>query len=68
MTTMTIDEGKLNAFLGKVVTDVGSAMSAALVVLGDQLGLWKALAGAEDRKSTRLNSSHSRASRMPSSA
>ncbi len=47
MTTMTIDESKLNAFLGKVVTDVGSAMSAALVVLGDQLGLWKALAGAE---------------------
>ncbi|HSD88464.1 MAG TPA: class I SAM-dependent methyltransferase [Kofleriaceae bacterium] len=37
----------MNAFLGKVVTDVGSAMSAALVVLGDQLGLWRALARAE---------------------
>lgn len=47
MTTKTIDETKLNAFLGKVVTDVGSAMSAALVVLGDQLGLWRALAGAD---------------------
>ena len=41
---MTIDEGKLNAFLGKVVTDVGAAMSAALVVLGDKLGLWRAMA------------------------
>jgi 2-polyprenyl-3-methyl-5-hydroxy-6-metoxy-1,4-benzoquinol methylase len=44
---MTIDEGKLNAFLGKVVTDVGGAMSAALVVIGDKLGLWKALAKAD---------------------
>src|SRR5206468_2165732 len=34
-------------FLGKVVIDVGSAMSAALVVLGDQLGLWAALATAQ---------------------
>src|SRR4051812_29316881 len=47
MQTKTVDETKLNAFLGKVVTDVGSAMSAALVVLGDQLGLWRALARAE---------------------
>lgn len=39
-----MDEAKLNAFLGKVVTDVGSAMSAALVVIGDKLGLWRALA------------------------
>src|SRR4051794_21118222 len=41
-----IDESKLNEFLGKVVTDVGSAMSAALVVLGDKLGLWRALAAS----------------------
>jgi SAM-dependent methyltransferase len=43
----TIDEHKLNAFVGKVVSDVGSAMSAALVVLGHQLGLWEALARAD---------------------
>ena len=41
-----IDENKLGAFLGKVVGDVGSAMSAALVVIGDKLGLWKAMAKA----------------------
>jgi 2-polyprenyl-3-methyl-5-hydroxy-6-metoxy-1,4-benzoquinol methylase len=41
-----IDETKLNEFLGKVVTDVGAAMSAALVVIGDELGLWRALAAA----------------------
>ena len=48
MTTKQIDEGKLHEFLGKVVTDVGSAMSAALVVIGDKLGLWRALAKAEN--------------------
>jgi 2-polyprenyl-3-methyl-5-hydroxy-6-metoxy-1,4-benzoquinol methylase len=40
----TIDETRLHEFLGKVVGDVGSAMSAALVVLGDQVGLWRAMA------------------------
>jgi SAM-dependent methyltransferase len=43
---MGIDDKKLNDFLGKVVGDVGAAMSAALVVIGDRLGLYKALAEA----------------------
>jgi 2-polyprenyl-3-methyl-5-hydroxy-6-metoxy-1,4-benzoquinol methylase len=43
---MTIDETKLNDLLGKVVADVGAAMSAALVVIGDKLGLYKAMAEA----------------------
>lgn len=46
--TTTIDENKLNQFLGKVVGDVGSAMSAVLVVIGDELGLWRALAAAKE--------------------
>ncbi|HSY21303.1 MAG TPA: class I SAM-dependent methyltransferase, partial [Polyangiaceae bacterium] len=41
---MTIDEKTLNDLLGKIVTDVGAAMSAALVVIGDKLGLYKAIA------------------------
>jgi 2-polyprenyl-3-methyl-5-hydroxy-6-metoxy-1,4-benzoquinol methylase len=41
---MQIDEKKLNDFLGKVVGDVGAAMSAALVVIGDKLGLYKVMA------------------------
>jgi SAM-dependent methyltransferase len=40
---MTPDETKLQAFLGKVVGDVGAAMSAALVVLGDRLGLYRGM-------------------------
>ncbi len=43
---MNIDEKKLNDFLAKVVGDVGAAMSAALVVIGDKLGLYKAMAEA----------------------
>ncbi len=39
-----MDMNKLNEFIGKVVTDVGAAMSASLVVIGDRLGLWKSLA------------------------
>ena len=41
---MAIDEAKLNDFMGKFVTDLGAVMHAATVVVGDQLGLYKALA------------------------
>ena len=43
---MALDQDKLNAFLGHVVGDMGAAMSAVLVVIGDKLGLYKAMAGA----------------------
>src|SRR5216683_4819937 len=41
---MAIDESKLNEFLGKAVGDLGAAMSAALMLVGDRLGLYKELA------------------------
>jgi SAM-dependent methyltransferase len=41
---MSIDTEKLNAFLGRFVGDLGAAVHAGMVVLGDQLGLYKALA------------------------
>jgi SAM-dependent methyltransferase len=41
---MPFDEAKLNAFLGKAVGDLGAVFSAMLVSLGDELGLYKALA------------------------
>lgn len=41
---MPIDPDRLNALLGKVVGDIGGAMSAALVAVGDELGLYRALA------------------------
>ena len=41
---MPVDEQRLNAFLGKVVGDLGAAISAVLVSIGDELGFYKALA------------------------
>lgn len=43
---MAIDESRLNAFMGNFVHDLGAVMHAATIVVGDQLGLYKALAGA----------------------
>lgn len=44
MATTPIDENKLNAFMGQFVQDLGAALSVATVMLGDQLGLYKAMA------------------------
>jgi SAM-dependent methyltransferase len=44
--TQEIDQGALDQALGRTVTDMGAALNVALVLLGGELGLWKALAGA----------------------
>ncbi len=49
-----IDPEKLNAFMGKAVMDMGAALHATLVVVGDKLGLYKAMAGAGWLTSTDL--------------
>jgi SAM-dependent methyltransferase len=41
-----IDQARLQAFMGRVVGDFGSTISSALVVIGDKLGLYKAMAEA----------------------
>ena len=41
---MPVDEARLNAFLGRALSDMGGAISATLVLIGDQLGLYKTLA------------------------
>jgi len=40
---MTIDEQKLQQFVGKIITDISAAYTGALLLLGDQLGYFKAL-------------------------
>lgn len=42
--TAAIDQVKLDEFMGRFVGDLGAALSAALVVIGDRLGLYKAMA------------------------
>jgi len=41
---MAINEERLNAFLGKAVGDLGAAVSAVLIILGDELGLYREIA------------------------
>ncbi len=41
---MAIDQEQLNQFLGKFVADFGATFNAGMVVIGDKLGLYKALA------------------------
>ena len=43
---MAIDPEKLNEFLGRALVDFGATFHAALVRIGDKLGLYKALAAS----------------------
>ena len=51
-----IDEKKLHEFMMKAVGDMGAAIGAALIVIGDKLGLYKAMAGAGPMTSAELAS------------
>jgi hypothetical protein len=46
-TIQAVDQAKLDEFLGRFVGDLGAALSAALVVMGDRLGLYRAMADGE---------------------
>ncbi|MDX2151655.1 MAG: class I SAM-dependent methyltransferase [Bryobacteraceae bacterium] len=41
-----LDQDKLQSFLNQVVSDMGAAMHAALIVVGDKLGLYRAMDNA----------------------
>jgi SAM-dependent methyltransferase len=51
-----VDQSKLEAFQGKMLGDMGAAVSAALVILGDRLGLYKAMAQGGPMTSLQLAS------------
>jgi SAM-dependent methyltransferase len=46
-TMQSIDQARLDEFMGRFVGDLGAALSAALVVIGDRLGLYRAMADGE---------------------
>ena len=54
MTQRTIDPDLLQALVGQAVGDFGAVLNAALVVVGDRLGLYKALAESGSTTSTEL--------------
>jgi 2-polyprenyl-3-methyl-5-hydroxy-6-metoxy-1,4-benzoquinol methylase len=41
---MAVDNNKMHEFLGRFVNDLGAAVHAGMVVIGDRLGLYEALA------------------------
>jgi SAM-dependent methyltransferase len=43
---MAIDETALNAFIERAVAELSASFSAPLILVGDRLGLYKAMAGA----------------------
>src|ERR1044072_1287491 len=46
MATQALDEEKVGAFVNRVVDELGATLNAALVVMGDEIGLYRAMAGA----------------------
>jgi len=53
-TAQSIDQAKLDEFMGRFVGDLGAAVSAALVVIGDRLGLYRAMADGEPVSASEL--------------
>ena len=53
---MEVNSDRLNAFMGKMITEVGAALNASLVLLGDKLGLSRALAAKGPMSSAELAS------------
>ena len=51
---MEINHDKLNVFMGKMLGDVGAAMNASLMLIGDKLGLYKTLAAKGPLSSAEL--------------
>ena len=45
MSVTEVDQARLEAFMGQAVTDMGAIISAPLMVIGEKLGLYKAMAG-----------------------
>src|SRR5262249_4385246 len=51
---MAVDEGKLGEFVNKTLGDLAGALTASLVVVGERLGLFRALAAGGPRTSAEL--------------
>lgn len=51
---MAVDQEQLQRFMGRMVGEFGAVASAALILLGDKLGLYRAMAGQGATSSTDL--------------
>ena len=57
---VAVDGEKLEQFVFRAVEEVGATLNAALVVMGDKLGLYRALAGAGGADPGRARTAHGR--------
>ena len=53
-TTIELNEDKLEAFVGRALTDLAACYGGVMVSIGDKLGLYRALAGAGPLTSSEL--------------
>lgn len=51
---LEVDSNRLNEFMGKALTDIAAAFSVPLMIIGEKLGLYKAMAGAGPLTSAQL--------------
>lgn len=65
-TTSSLNQDSLNDFLGRFVGDLGAAMHAPLVVIGDKLGLYRGLAAGGPQTPAQLAKRTSTAERYVS--
>jgi 2-polyprenyl-3-methyl-5-hydroxy-6-metoxy-1,4-benzoquinol methylase len=49
-----MNEERLNAFVGKMVGDIGATLTGALIIIGDRLGFYRALASDGPMRSDEL--------------
>ncbi len=59
-----MDEARLHDFMGKLVGDMGAAATLANVILGDELGLYRAMADSQPTTPEALGGKN----RLPSAA
>ena len=64
--SVEVDGEKLMQFVFRAVDEVGATLNAALVVMGDKLGLYRALAGSGGLTSAELAQRTGTAERYPS--
>ena len=57
-----MDDAKLTEFMGKLVNDMGGAAMLASVIVGEELGLYRAMASRSRRTISRRRLTVSRAS------
>ena len=54
MSATQVDQAKLEAFMGQAVTDMGAVISAPLMLIGERLGLYRAMAHSGPLTSSEL--------------